>query len=349
MSFRYIGNKSRIVGWVTDVIRQNLAPGALVADLMCGTASVSESLARAGFRVIASDKLRFPTLHAKARLLQSGRVNLAEFGIPYRKALAMLNSRKPVEAYFTMEFCPKGNPLNGSLPRNYLTAENAGKIDAIRSQIAKWKSEGLSQDGADLLLHDLILATNRVANISGTYGFYHKNWTSSSLASIEMIETEFIKHQMEHSVTQGDASIVASQCTSDAIYLDPPYTKRQYAGNYHLVETIALGDDPPVFGQGGLRDWKCDASDFCYKRKSADAFRGIFQSAQSQLIFVSYSEDAHLSKHELFDVCSEFGNVEVFENSIGRYRSNSRVSRNGDVLEFIFALEMNRAQQLRSG
>ncbi len=27
-------------------------------------------------------------------------------------------------------------------------------------------------------------------------------------------------------------------------YVDPPYMKRQYAANYHLLETIAKGDNP---------------------------------------------------------------------------------------------------------
>ena len=41
----------------------------------------------------------------------------------------------------------------------------------------------------------------------------------------------------------------------DTVYLDPPYTKRQYASYYHIPETIAYHDEPkvealPAFARG---------------------------------------------------------------------------------------------------
>ena len=32
--------------------------------------------------------------------------------------------------------------------------------------------------------------------------------------------------------------------SADIIYMDPPYNTRQYASNYHLLETMALYDNP---------------------------------------------------------------------------------------------------------
>ena len=40
---------------------------------------------------------------------------------------------------------------------------------------------------------------------------------------------------------------------ADTVYLDPPYTKRQYAAYYHILETISLGDEPIVEGICGIR------------------------------------------------------------------------------------------------
>ena len=48
----------------------------------------------------------------------------------------------------------------------------------------------------------------------------------------------------------------------------PADTKRQYAAYYHILETIAHGDEPVVEGITGLRPWKSKASDFCYKRRA---------------------------------------------------------------------------------
>ena len=40
---------------------------------------------------------------------------------------------------------------------------------------------------------------------------------------------------------------------ADTVYLDPPYTKRQYAAYYHILEAISLGDEPIVEGICGIR------------------------------------------------------------------------------------------------
>jgi len=34
--------------------------------------------------------------------------------------------------------------------------------------------------------------------------------------------------------------------SGDILYLDPPYNQRQYATNYHLLETIAKYDNPKI-------------------------------------------------------------------------------------------------------
>lgn len=50
----------------------------------------------------------------------------------YENILNELNSLEPKEGYFYKEFGEKGVPANGRAPRLYFSAENSGKIDAIR-------------------------------------------------------------------------------------------------------------------------------------------------------------------------------------------------------------------------
>lgn len=66
---------------------------------------------------------------------------------------------------------------------------------------------------------------------------------------------------MRVEATVGDVFDVPN-AAHDLVYLDPPYTKRQYASYYHILETVALGDEPEVKGVAGLRPWKNLASDF---------------------------------------------------------------------------------------
>ena len=73
MAYRYLGNKTRIADWIASVVSNILPQNSSIADPMCGTAAMSEAFARRGLSVIASDELKFPVLHAKARLLHNRR------------------------------------------------------------------------------------------------------------------------------------------------------------------------------------------------------------------------------------------------------------------------------------
>ena len=62
MSYRYLGNKTRLTDWIVGQIVRVLPAGSSIADPMCGTASVSIALARAGYSVTAADALTFPVV-----------------------------------------------------------------------------------------------------------------------------------------------------------------------------------------------------------------------------------------------------------------------------------------------
>ena len=349
MSYRYLGNKSRLKDWITDAIAEKLPLGATVADPMCGTATVSAELAVRGFRVIASDQLKFPVLHAQARLLHNGSTNFGPAGSAYEDYIETLNGLRSVKALFWQEYSDEGTPINGSRPRKYLTGPNAARVDSIRLEIKKWREDGLHSRAADLLLHDLILAINRVANIAGTYGFYRSSWNLDSLNQIRLQPTKIISHRYAHEVYHARADEVLARVAADAVYLDPPYTQRQYAGNYHIPETIAREDDPEPVGEGGLRNWSALASDFCYRRRTSSAFKRILDSTNARWIFISYSEDAHLPSAELIDLLGAYGRVELREKPLERFRSNSKVAREGQVREHLYILEMKNASAVKSG
>jgi len=88
MSYRYIGNKTRFLTQLMSAIADLARPGQVVADLMCGTASVSAALRASGYKVIASDLMTFAVQHATVRLTMAsttrfrsfGFVNIVEFG-----------------------------------------------------------------------------------------------------------------------------------------------------------------------------------------------------------------------------------------------------------------------------
>lgn len=338
MSYRYLGNKTRLTEWIVGEISRVLPADASIADPMCGTASVSVALARAGYSVTAADVLTFPVVHARTRLLAKRAPAFKTLG-GYEGALSWMHSATPVKGYFFREFGEAGAPENGRAPRLYFSAANAAHIDGIRQGIRELAAAGaLDEVEHSVLLHHLILATNKVANISGTYGYFRRTLSGPALRPLVFEALKFETTRGDHSVLQGPVEELAPTLRTDAVYLDPPYTKRQYAGNYHVLETIAREDEPVAAGDGGLRPWTDQASDFCYRRSAGQAFRETLKRLEAQHVFISYSEDGQVAEDELLSILSDFGKVRLHERPHVRYRSSDRV-KGGSVLERLYHIE----------
>ena len=338
MSYRYLGNKTRLAEWIVTEISGVLPPGSSIADPMCGTASVSLALALAGFSVHAADALTFPVIHARTRLLAKRKPAFKALG-GYEQAIEWMRSASPVEGYFFKEFGEAGKPANGRAPRLYFSAENAACIDGVRLGIRKLALAGaITEIEHGVLLHHLILATNKVANISGTYGYFLCKLSRTARQPLTFDPLEFRRTPGRHTVLQGRIEELASNLCTDAVYLDPPYTKRQYAGNYHVLETLAREDEPVAAGDGGLRPWTDQSSAFCYRRSAGQAFRDTLSQLKVPHVFISYSEDGQVQEDELHSILQEFGKVTLHEQPHARYRSNGRV-KNGSVLERLYHVE----------
>ncbi|MHA0042971.1 DNA adenine methylase [Deinococcus sp. PEB2-63] len=341
MSYRYLGNKTRLAGWIVEEIAKIVPSGSTVADPMCGTAAVSSALARAGYSVIAGDALTFPVIHAKTRLLAKN-TPCFEYFKGYAGLLDWLGTRQSREGYFYREFGSEGSPNNGRSPRLYFSARNAARIDGIRYEIQEIRRNDLVSDlEHSIILHHLLLATNKVANISGTYGYFRSTLSSNALKDLIFEPLNFDDTPGNHEVFQGNIEDMASRICADAIYLDPPYTKRQYAGNYHILETIAREDEPEAVGDGGLRPWMEQASNFCYRRTAGKAFKETLSKIQSPHVFISYSEDGQVSEDELISILKEFGNVNIHQQEHPRYRSNDQ-AKDGMILERLYHIEMRK-------
>jgi adenine-specific DNA-methyltransferase len=342
MSYRYIGNKTKILPQIMDAISAVAPAGAVVADLMCGTGAVSEALRLANYKVIASDLMTYSYHHAVVRLNLDGPPQFNGFGgRTYEDILQELNLLPGAPSLFYREYSIDGTPRVGCAPRGYFTGFNASRIDAMRATLRSWALGGaLTRTEESLLHHDLLLAANRVANIAGTYGHFRSRWSPSSLRPIEMRPADFQRSgRTDHLVLQGPAERVAAGLKADVCYLDPPYMKRQYAANYHLLETIARGDDPEPVGVSGLRDWWDQYSDFCSKRLIRNAFRAIVESMNCKHFLISYSEDGLLTRADMTELLAALGRVEVREVPHVRFRSNeSPLARK--INEFIFHLEV---------
>ena len=364
MGYRYIGAKNRLNDQILDSIKNIKGENGHIVDLMSGTGQVSLALREAGYQVTAIDVMTYSCHHAKVLLFLTAPplfqhlINQPEikelksnggllFEITnYEAVLNYLNSIAPINGFFWQEYSPEGKPENSDEPRKYFTAYNAGKIDAIRTKIKEWNNSGQTTElEHSLLIHNLIMATNDVANIAGTYGHYLSKFVKRAEEKISLTPISFSSKGLttRHKVIQGYAEHVAESIEADLCYIDPPYIKRQYAANYHILETIARGDKPYAIGVSGLRPWRDQYSNFCSKVKIRDSFRQIFSKMKCIDFLISYSEDGLLSIDVLTDLFSEFGSVITHEIKYKRFKSNN--SKLGEYLyEYLIHLHKTTHQ-----
>lgn len=328
--YRYIGNKQKLLPHILDKVEALIGTNGTVADIMAGTGSVSLALRKQGYRVVASDMMTYSYHHLISNLTLSeapqfsGLKNLCNNPVPYEGVLEYLNRIEPTKGFFYNEFSPDGTPSNGGPGRKYFTSENAQKIDSIRLVINQWISEKkINTVEESLLKHTLIMAVNEVANISGTYGYFLSSFKPTSMAPINLKPIEFYPENNEgHQVYLGFAEDLAKGISADLCYIDPPYMKRQYAANYHILETIARGDYPDAIGKSGLRDWWDQHSKLCTKTQGLQSFDTIIADMNCPKFLISYSEDGLFTLDQLQECFRKFGRVDVLKIDYNRFRSN---------------------------
>jgi len=335
-SVRYIGSKARVIDDLIHIAGAPRGSGVFV-DAFCGTGVVAAAAADAGWAVRLNDNLRCAVTMAAARLFADSDVPFSMLG-GYASALDELRKAPADPGFVWSEYSPAAAHSGAErVERRYFTEDNAARIDGMRSRIEQWRAAGaISPSEETLLIADLLSAANKVANIAGTYGCFLRAWQPTALADIALNHRNLRATPVKVEVQCGDVSSVRS-LPDDLVYLDPPYTKRQYAAYYHILETIAVGDTPPVGGVTGLRPWKHLASPFCYKRRALAAIHKLITDLGSERVLLSYSDEGHVNLTELIGMFSSDLKVHLHEvREIGRYRPNQTASDNNPaVTEYV--------------
>jgi adenine-specific DNA-methyltransferase len=320
VSFRYIGSKSRLI----EQIKSNFGPpvpGSFFVDAFCGTGVVAEAAHELGWNIRLNDNLLSAVISGQARLTSTRQAPFLNFG-GYTRVIEELNATQPSEGFITRTYSPLSLHHSG-IERRYFTARNAARIDGIRKRIRDWTASGAINAAEErLLIADLFGALNRVANIAGTFGCFLSKWTAQSQDDLLMRARLLKQSSTVVEATVGDVFDVVTRAT-DVVYLDPPYTKRQYAAYYHILETVAHGDEPVVEGVAGLRPWRHRASDFCYKARALDTLIRLIKTLAAERLLLSYSSEGHIGIGELQTELAKIGPMIIHPlGTIGRYRPN---------------------------
>jgi adenine-specific DNA-methyltransferase len=142
-----------------------------------------------------------------------------------------------------------------------------------------------------------------------------------------MVAAQHIINDKQYTVFNEDANTVIKKIQADVLYLDPPYNHRQYAPNYHVLETISRYDNPILHGKTGLRDYATQKSNYCLKNKVRKSFEELVMNAKAKYIFMSYNNEGLMSLDEIKNIMSLRGEYGVFTKEYNRFKADKTQNR----------------------
>ena len=350
---KYIGNKSNLLGFIESSLRASDVPfQGQFTDLFSGTTSVAEHFKKLGFTITANDFMTYSYAMQKAFIESNSiptfekvvkQLNLTSTANPHEAILGYLNGLDPTEGYAFNNY-----GASGSQNRMYFTKENACLIDSVRDTIQDWKeSKIIDESEFYYLLAVLIDAADHVANMSGTYGAFLKIWRSVALKKMNLKSRDVFDNAQRNFANQNLAEDLITKISGDILYLDPPYNSRQYAPNFHVLESIAVWDKQELSGKTGLRNYDGQKSDFSSKTKAVQALKKVVSLSDFKYLALSYNNEGIIPHEVILEILGMRGKVRVFTQEYRRFRTerNHENRRYKDVddktQEFLFLVKVH--------
>jgi adenine-specific DNA-methyltransferase len=340
---RYIGSKNKLKEFIIDIIKEVCGglDNKVIADLFSGTTIVAQEMKKWNSNIITNDYMNSSFVFQNAFIVTNHipKFSMLEKVIDtpnYIKVLEYLNNIDGIDDFIYNNYTIEGTQ-GKEFVRNYFSAKNARKIDSIRNQLNNWKINKLiTEEEFYFLLASLLKSVAKVSNTSGTYGAFLKVDDNRKFNDLFLEELDLIKSGNRHTAYNEDIFNLIKNVSGDILYLDPPYNNRQYPAYYHILETIALWDNPNIYGLTGRRPYEKMKSPFCFKNLAFNAFEKVICQAKFDHIFISYSTDGIVESSDMINLLSKYGDVEIYDKTHRRYKSNSFINENKKLKELLF-------------
>lgn len=333
---RYIGNKSKVLNEIDRLINKKglNKKGLTFFDAFTGTATVAHHYKNI-YHLLANDNLYFSYIIAEAKL-NSKATMFEKLGFNPFEYFNNVDTSNCI-GFIAKNFAPVLSD------RMYFSDENARFIDFIRQTINDWyMTDKITENEKYFLIASLIESVSKVANVAGVYGSFLKTWDPRAVKRMVYlpINTEPYVDDLAE-IYNDDILNVIKKVKGDILYLDPPYTKNQYSIQYHLLETIALYDNPILKGKTGARDMHMYTSDFSREGNVHIAFEELIANANFKHIILSYSSDGIMSKEYIESILKRYGKNETYEFIKFSYRQykNSKAEDRDNHCEYLFYIE----------
>ncbi|QQR82479.1 DNA adenine methylase [Candidatus Campbellbacteria bacterium] len=339
---RYYGCKTKLLDYIEEVVTTlPIKKGATFFDIFSGTTAVGHHFKKLGYTVYSNDFLEFAYSLARTNIETNTIPKFKKLNLGIDIIDHLNNNVKGKVGFITKNYAPHGNNK-----RQYLSVENAKKVDAVREQIEKWKeSKSISETEYYYLLTSLINAVSLVANVTGTYAAFLKSWDRRALKPMTLTHGDIVDNKLENKAFHADANNLVGMHKVDVLYLDPPYNARQFASNYFFLELIAEGwfkKIPEIYGNAGMRPYEDQKSDYSISRKAADALSDLVAKAKAKYILLSYNDEGIIPIPVLKQILGTRGEVKEYTKEHKRYRAINQDGSKIITKEHLFLLTVKK-------
>lgn len=338
----YIGSKFSILDYIDETIEDFVKPkdnNIVFCDIFSGTGVVSKYFKRKGYNIIANDIEYFSYITVKHYIENNSELKFEKLGFnPFK----YLNEQDGIKGFIYLNYSLDGTK-GTEYERNYFSAKNAMKIDFMRTKIEEWKNNNLiNEKEYSFLIASLIESADKVANTASVYEAFLKKLKVSASKDITLkeIDTVIYDGDKNYKVYNKDSNELINEISGDILYLDPPYNTRKYDTNYHMLETIALYDNPKIKGKTGIREEKTKKSKYCLKNEAIHALDDLIKKANFKYILLSYNDEGIIRIDQIKKIMSKYGKYKCYARKHKRYKSDKNRDYIKDfTIEYIHCLE----------
>ena len=303
---RYLGNKYKLLPFITKVVDKECSDIQSIADIFAGTGAVSSAFTD---KIIITNDLMYSNYICNYAWFGSETYNqqtIIDYVVHYNSLVKL-----------------KDNYMTDNFADTYFSRDDCAKIGYIREDIEKnYKKKNINDRERAILITSLLYAMDKIAKTCGHYDAYRKGAEFDK--PLELLVPLAERHNNPNNRCYNeDANDLIRSINADLVYIDPPYNSRQYCDAYHLLENVARWEKPEVFGVARKMDRTKLKSKYCTK-SAAEAFEDLVGNITSKYILLSYNNmaekgndrsNAKISDEDILRILENKGTVKVFSES----------------------------------
>lgn len=303
---RYLGNKYKLLPFITKVVNEECSDIDSVADIFAGTGAVSSAFTE---KLLITNDLMYSNYIC----------NYAWFGAEEYDPQTIIDCVVRYNSLSDLE----DNYMTENFSDTYFSRDDCAKIGYIREDIESlYENDRINQRERAILITSLLYAMDKIANTCGHYDAYRKGVVFEKTLELYVPLAE-VHNTADNQCYNTDANELVKDITADLVYIDPPYNSRQYCDAYHLLENVARWEKPEVFGVARKMDRSTMKSKYC-TQSATEAFEQLIGDIKAKYILLSYNNmaekgndrsNAKISDQDIMRILEKKGEVKVFSES----------------------------------